>query len=699
MRRALCLVSVALAGCLTREPLAPPGGTGGTAAASPPPLPRLAAGNSHSCAVRADGALWCWGDGLTGELGNGSEAARGVAAPVGETADWLSISSGMFHADLVCGLTGGNQAYPCGTRTCGIRADGTLWCWGDIANTGPLPPPSAADGRVGDAADWARVSVGGGGACALKRDGTLWCWGGREVYGFGAVVDVGGLLPARVGAASDWREVSVGNGMSCGLRGDGLWCWASSPYVTNNAVALEPPSPQRVAGAADWVAVSAGTAGAVGTRPACGVRGDGGLWCWSWKAAQTNGQGTPELTMMPPVRIGGDARWSAVSVGGDHTCAVRADGALACLDADGAPVALGDETDWVAVRAGRAHVCARRRDDSVACWGNNLFGQLGRGTTGLALQPRLADGERWAALGAASGLRADGTLWYWYNEPRSLSADSRFTALADGGVYACALRAGAAFCWHHDPTLGLLADPELNGGSVPWRQVAAGYHHGCGIRADGSLWCWGTNDYGELGDGTREDRPSPIQVGGGTDWTVVRAHTLYTCGIEAPGSLWCWGDNRGGTLGDGTRVQRLVPTRVGTGEDWLDVAPGVTETCALRQDHTLWCWGASRLLAPGQLGGDADWSRISVGDYHKCGIRGGGALYCWGANTDGQVGDGPTYSAAPVAVAGDWVDVAASGASTCALTREGVRWCWGRNVDGELGDGRSWSDVPVAVGF
>ncbi len=126
-----------------------------------------------------------------------------------------------------------------------------------------------------------------------------------------------------------------------------------------------------------------------------------------------------------------------------------------------------------------------------------------------------------------------------------------------------------------------------------WLYVDESDHHSCAIGMDGTLWCWGENTDGQIGDGTTTDRDTPtLEAYGDGSWTVVSASDGHTCAVRSDGSLWCWGSNAHGQLGDGTTTRRTIPTReMNADADWMTVSAGVGHTCGIRQDGTLWCWG------------------------------------------------------------------------------------------------------------
>ena len=233
-------------------------------------------------------------------------------------------------------------------------------------------------------------------------------------------------------------------------------------------------------------------------------------------------------------------------------------------------------------------------------------------------------------------------------------------------------------------------------------EVSSGGRHTCEVRAEGTLWCWGANFYGQLGTGDTASGPSPRQVGTQTDWVDVSAGGMYSCGVRANGTLWCWGLNYRGQLGTGNRKDQAQPRRVGTARDWETVSAGWVQTCATSREGTAWCWGDNDY---GQLGngnqidsaepvrvtGGLAWRELSVGGWHTCGTTRGGAAYCWGRNSLGQIGDGTRtirVNPAQVGQATDWLSLQPSWTHTCGLRGGGAVSCWGGNEGGQLGGGR-----------
>lgn len=241
--------------------------------------------------------------------------------------------------------------------------------------------------------------------------------------------------------------------------------------------------------------------------------------------------------------------------------------------------------------------------------------------------------------------------------------------------------------------------------------VAAGGRSGCEIHADGSAWCWGGNQWGQVGDGTTTERHAPVPVGSATDWASIDTSGATSCGVRTGGALWCWGLNTDAQLGIGADNQRNNPVQVGTTTTWAQVSTGWHHTCAVRTDGTLWCWGLddSGQLGTGdrtarprpvQVGTGTDWSQVQVGGFFSCGLRSGTA-WCWGGNGFGQLGSpAGTDSLVPVQVPGltGLVSLGASWGTTCATAGDGAAWCWGRGDRGQLGNGVSAdSSTPTRV--
>jgi alpha-tubulin suppressor-like RCC1 family protein len=269
--------------------------------------------------------------------------------------------------------------------------------------------------------------------------------------------------------------------------------------------------------------------------------------------------------------------------------------------------------------------------------------------------------------------------------------------------------------------------PTRVGTSSSWAKVFAGIDSICAIQTDGSLWCWGSNDYGELGDGTTTGQPVPELVSPGTRWASVSISYHSVCGIQTDGSLWCWGENDHGELGDGTTAEQHLPERIGASTSWASVTCGLAFACGTQVDGSLWCWGDDcvgelgdgvscacfpteptncHAYAPEQIATSASWKTVAGSPYsqHACAIQADSSLWCWGYDGFNALGDGTANQSlsrnAPERITtATWNTITAGGNNTCGIASDGSRWCWGNDAIGQLGDGTTTAALqPEQIG-
>ena len=170
-------------------------------------------------------------------------------------------------------------------------------------------------------------------------------------------------------------------------------------------------------------------------------------------------------------------------------------------------------------------------------------------------------------------------------------------------------------------------------------------------KADGSLWAWGYNIFGQLGDATYTNRDVPTAVGFDTDWGQIAAGWNHNIAIKTNGTLWAWGNNNAGQLGDGTNTNNNAPIQIGTATNWQSISGGEGHSVAVKTNSTLWAWGSNQfgqlgdgtnndINIPTQTGVAANWSIIDAGNYFTLGIKTDNTLWTWGNNDVGQLGDG-----------------------------------------------------------
>jgi hypothetical protein len=240
--------------------------------------------------------------------------------------------------------------------------------------------------------------------------------------------------------------------------------------------------------------------------------------------------------------------------------------------------------------------------------------------------------------------------------------------------------------------------------------------HIVGIKSDGTLWAWGDNGFGQLGDGTNIDKSSPVQIGTANNWVDVAIGSYHTLAISSDGRLWSWGFNSWYSLGDGTNTSRNTPAQVGTATNWQKVAAGDVVSFAITNTGKLFGWGyngngelgdgtITTRTTPVALSPSLNWLRVSSGKYHSMGITDDNKLWSWGANTYGQLGDGTILGKnTPVAVSPliDWAEIDCGYDVSAGITLDGRLFAWGTNAAGQLGNGTSgaglYSNTPAQIG-
>lgn len=350
-----------------------------------------------------------------------------------------------------------------------------------------------------------------------------------------------------------WRAVQCGDSFCCAIRCEGsVWCWGLNDRGQLGVGDLTARhTPTRVSGLP-----RSASALAAGYNQTCALLVDGSVWCWGLNFDGILGAPSTALSASP-VRVEGLTEAAvALGNGGTHACVIYEGGGLACWGGNGrgqlgdgrtrsqltpqAVTAVGRPIAQVS--CGQYHTCALRADGSLACWGQNTYGTLGNGR--LADVPRPVEVTLPAAVRSVEtyanhvyALLDDGSLWSWgYNAEGALGNGSRAVSAAPVQV---------------TPSPAEVVT------------ISAGTEHGCALSMDGSVRCWGSNAVGQLGDGTttRRLRPGPTVDLDEPATTVTTGHGV-TCVILRGGSMRCWGENTHGQLGDGTTENRLTPVRV-----------------------------------------------------------------------------------------------------------------------------------------
>ena len=305
---------------------------------------------------------------------------------------------------------------------------------------------------------------------------------------------------------------------------------------------------------------------------------------------------------------------------------------------------------WKQVSAGMFHCVAIKTDGTLWGWGGNGEAQVGDNSLVARSTPRqIGTGTDWKQVSAGSfhnsAIKTDGTLWCW-----GLNASGQLG----------------------DNTLFNRSTPRQEFTSTNnWVQVQSGANHTLALKGDGTLWSWGLNDAGQVGDNTNVSRSTPVQVVvTGTDWKQISASANFNGAIKTDGTLWTWGSNSFGRLGDNTTASRSTPRQVGTATNWKQVSAGYNVSAAIKTDGTLWTWGRNQFGVLGNNESDGgvagansrstpqqeftsstNWKQVSAGFglqthafEHMSAIKTDGTLWTWGYNLYGQIGDNTTIT-------------------------------------------------------
>lgn len=599
----------------------------------------IAAGYNHACGLNVTGDAYCWGDDSYGQLGDGAAGSISTTP--------VKVGGGLAFTRIAAG----------NARSCAITATNALYCWG--ANAG-----GGLGTAIGTITTPTLVSSGpflsvsmhpdSGTQCAISSAGAAYCWGigahgelgnGSTTANSNAIVLVSGGL--------NFRTLAVGGTHVCGLTSAGAaYCWGSGTngIVGNPAAAAAQTTPLAVVGGhvfSDLVA---------GTDHSC-AHETGSLYCWGVNSDGNLGDGTT-TNSSTPVKVSNTGTGSYVmggmAAGNCHSCALAPIDRTYCWDANGSGQ-VGDGTTTArttptlvsggaiftsVIRTGNFS-CGLTPASAAYCWGNNSNGTLGIGNTTAS------------------------------STPVAVNGGYSFSKLSSGDALTCGLTtAGIGYCWGWN-AYGQLGNGTTSTTNAPagrvnsylFRDLAAGWDHSCGIRDNGTAYCWGWNIIKQLAIlslNAYESSPQPIL--GGYLYTAMTAGASFTCGLRDNGSVYCWGTNLYGAMGNGLPgIDNILPLPVIGGLKFRQISAGTNHMCGLNQTGYPYCWGDN---SSGQLGIGAGYllsfapvavlvggvatpfARIQSGSDQTCATTANGQAYCWG-DVLGSVSYAPTLVNSP----------------------------------------------------
>ena len=518
-----------------------------------------------------------------------------------------------------------------GGASCGISSLGALYCWG-WANNGAIGDGDPNDNydvpiEIGSATNWTAISQGDfdydEAACGIVG-GALYCWGHNAYGELGLGNTTQYSTPQQVGSATNWSAVSTSGSDTCGISGGKLYCWGANTYgeVGNGA-----PNYNTV-----FVASTSGSP----TNGGFGGVTTANTICQN--ASTAGGSIAPAGTYLA---------WLATikngSTGANDPYTTFTSKTLPYREVNGTLIANG----WTALLSGTlANGIALDQTgtaQSGSVW-TNVSATTGQASTNGSSANRNC--TAWT-VGTTSGTTNEGRFG-------TLGATTSSWSLATGEIV-CGTSA-YLLCFEQSSATNEVTTPTQIGSATNWTAISQGGPDTCGI-AGGQLYCWGRNEFGELGLGNTTEYTTPQLVplpSGVSSWTAVSQGSYDTCAIANTGALYCWGQNYDGEDGINNTTQQTSPQRVGSATNWTVISIQNDESndpdaCGIA-GGALYCWGhngqdeaglnnTTQYTTPQQVGSATNWTAVSYGGDSTSAIA-GGQLYGWGQNNSGSDGVG-----------------------------------------------------------
>lgn len=677
------------------------------------PATQISAGDNHTLALREDGTVLAWGSDRYGQLGLGRTVIQTTPSRVNGVSTRAAANS----------LAAGDSHFV------SLQSDGSVWAWGSNRN-GQLGDGSTADSptpiRVrGLPSNITAVAAGGDHSMALTSDGNIWVWGNNTFGELGDGTTTQRRSPVQVPGFTNAASIAVGYFHAAAIKRDGtLWTWGNNQFgELGDGTTTERHSPVQVASLGNTN--SSVDAGDYHTLV---IRNDTTVWAFGFNNAAQLGDGT-QVNRSTPVQVTG-LHAISISAGGSSgtspgvhgSAAIATDGTLWVWGAPYnsttggfVPRQITGLTGGVEVSVGVVHLLVRRNDGSVWSMGSNSASQLGYSTSSPVFNPPAPV----PGLSGAAGIAAAG--------------QASAASLADGSTYAWGSNSDGQI---GSPTVLSRPVPTVIPGLSNVIQISAGgtgrlyQTHSVALKRDGTVWAWGSNNFGQLATpGGTLFSSVPAQVPGIDNVAKIAAGGTFTLALKSDGTVWFWGN---GNLGAGatSTPNATGPAQIVGLSNIQEIRAGKTFAFAMRSTDGTWlAWGDDRygqlavaasdtcidtdasvvpcVKTPAAVPALAGFREISGGMRHAVGWKNDRVLWAWGDNTFGELGDGTFTSRstpAPVPGFGPVVGALAAGndidpgAYTIAGLPDGSVWTWGANKFGQLGDGtRADRATPTQV--
>ena len=637
-------------------------------------------------AIKTNGTLWAWGYNAQGSLGDNNRVSKSSPVQIGSDTNW----------DYVVGLGGVSVNT---TSFIARKTNGTLWSWGygsegNLGDNTTLHRSSPT--QIGTGIDWSKIAGSTSSGVAVKTNGTIWSWGGNSTGQLGLNDLVHRSSPTQIGSGTDWLLPGGNSGFVVIKTNGTLWAWGSNAngqLGTNNT--LSRSSPVQIGSSTNWlrlpsygngqqmivlqgtsakpdaptnvVATSTSTTSVSVsfTRPLS----DNGSDIFQYTVTSNpsnikaysstygtitvsglNPQSSYTFTVTATNSVGESLPSTASnSVTTDiptttelYTWGVNTFGqtGLNNILPSSSPAQVGADSTWNTITAGYDHTLATKKDGTLWAWGANDVGQLGQNNVIDRSSPvQIGSLTNWRGAvavdsnttGMSIAIKTDGTLWVWGDI---------------GSNYKSGLTNRA---------VGYYSSPVQVGFDNNWANVYSGTYITVALKTNGTLWTWGYNHYGQLGQNNVTIQYSPVQVGSDYNWNIFGGLLETVLAIKTNGTLWAWGNNTFGQLGLNDLISRSSPVQVGSLTNWntLAITSGVNadSSIAIKTDGTLWSWGDGAngqtgqgntldKSSPVQVGSDTNWLTVNNGGVIGAAIavKTDGTLWGWGYNANGQLG-------------------------------------------------------------
>jgi len=302
------------------------------------------------------------------------------------------------------------------------------------------------------------------------------------------------------------------------------------------------------------------------------------------------------------------------------------------------PILFDSNNDWQAIKCGQANTFAIKNNGTLWACGYNVYGQLGIGSSSQNSDflIQVGSASNWKDVVSSGSqtiaMKTDNSLWGW--------GQNDFYQVGNGS------------CCNN------VLNPVLISSNNDWKMIAvSNVSSSFALKNNGTLWVWGQNIAGLLGDNLLSVRTVPTQHNPDTDWNFISVGTAHILALKNNNTLWAWGDGGSGETGDNypPNYNRFVPTQIGTSSNWKTVSAGFRISYGIKTDGTLWGWGLNDVgqlgdgtttnqLQPIQIGNDSNWESVSAGYQHVVALKTNGAVFTWGKNDFGQLGNGTTVA-------------------------------------------------------